>query len=63
MAKDIKYIRVALSHFIHSFIVIRYTSAGTDTSSWCWGPVLELGNLKEAKICPEWRVIGFEVMR
>jgi hypothetical protein len=29
--------------------------AGTDTSSWCWGPVLGLGNLKEAKICPHWR--------
>jgi hypothetical protein len=25
--------------------------AGTDTSSWCWGPVLKLGNLKKAKIC------------
>jgi hypothetical protein len=41
----------------------RHAPAGRETSSWCWGPVLELGNLKEAKICPEWRVVGFEVAR
>jgi hypothetical protein len=55
---------------LHPFVWLFWTECHRQPApSWdrhlfvVLGPVLELGNLKEAKICPEWRVVGFEVVR